>query len=285
MKIQIVKNAGFCYGVKRAHNMSQKAIEKSNGINVYSLGDLINNKQVIGKLEEKGLKVITNIDNLNESSSLIIRAHGIAKEIQEKIKNKNINFFDATCPYVKIPQKAVEKYNKLGYFIIIVGDKGHPEIIGIQSYAEKNNFVVCKNKDELPIQKIVNAKKIAVVSQTTLSLSILKKIVLELLPLTQELVVINSICDATDIRQKETEELAKKVDLMIIIGGRHSANTTRLYEISLNFTKSYHIETIKDIKNEWFNKDMFVGISAGASTPKNIIDEVYNYIKNLAKLK
>ena len=285
--IEVIKNAGFCYGVQKAYSMTLNEIDKSskNSKKIYSLGELIHNNQVIEELKDKGVKTVKKPEEITDkNSSVIIRAHGVPKEVMKKIKDKKIKPIDATCPYVKIPQNAVDEYNKKGYFVIIVGDDGHPEVIGIKSYADKDNYIITKTVDDLPIKELKKKRKVVIVSQTTLSFDILNRIVSHVILSVQEVIVINSICDATEVRQRETKELAKKSDIMIIIGGKHSANTKRLKEIASNYTKAYHIELETEIELEWFNNIKNIGISAGASTPNWIIEKVEKEIKTLLNL-
>ncbi len=284
-KIKKIKNAGFCYGVERAYNLAVKEL-KENKNTVYSLGDLIHNKQVVNELAQLGskpVKSLSEIENINNSdSSIIIRAHGISKETSNKIRQKGLKIIDATCPFVKVPQNAVKDYGKKGYFIFIAGDEGHPEVEGIKSYVDKNQRMIISDVSELnsDIFNKNRPKKATLVSQTTLSFEIFSKIALFLIKEIEELVVINSICDATNVRQKETRELARKSDIMIVIGGRHSANTKRLLQISAEYTEAIQIETEDELKKGWFENKDNIGITAGASTPNKIIERVENTIKN-----
>jgi 4-hydroxy-3-methylbut-2-enyl diphosphate reductase len=290
--IKTIKNAGFCFGVERAYNLAKKELKNNKHI-VYSLGDLIHNKQVVEELNTLGTKPIKDLSEIPtvqglvpSHDSVIIRAHGISKEINEEIKNKDLKIIDATCPYVKVPQNAVKEYGKKGYFIFIAGDEGHPEVEGIKSYVNEdkriiaNNVKTLKEKLNTQINNLNYPKKATLVSQTTLSFETLSEIALFLMKYIEELVVINSICDATNVRQQETRELAQKSDIMIIIGGRHSANTKRLQEISAEYTTSIQIETEYDLKKEWFKNKENIGITAGASTPNWIIERVENKIKD-----
>jgi len=280
-----IKNAGFCYGVQRAYDLAIKELKKKSD-KVYSLGDLIHNKQVVKELNELGANPIKNINEIplndDTNQAIIIRAHGISKEISDEIKKRNLKIIDATCPFVKIPQSAVKEYGKKGYFIFIAGDEGHPEVEGIKSYVKQEQRFIINTSEELNFNKIniTFPKKATLVSQTTLSFEIFSRIALFLIKKIEELVVINSICDATDIRQKETRELARKSDIMIIIGGRHSANTKRLLQISSEYTRSIQIETEQELKKEWFDKTEKIGITAGASTPGKIIKKVEEKIKS-----
>ena len=285
-KIKTIKNAGFCYGVERAYNLAIKELKNKKNT-VYSLGDLIHNKQVVTELNELGAKPIKSLDEINSSSShlskgsIIIRAHGINKETNKEIKNKDLKIVDATCPFVKVPQNAVKEYGNKEYFIFIAGDEGHPEVEGIKSYVDASQRLIISNHNEFKEHLFKTwPKKAALVSQTTLSFEIFSKIALFLIKEIEELVVINSICDATNIRQKETRELAEKSDIMIVIGGRHSANTKRLLQISQEYTKAIQIETEFELKKLWFDNLENIGITAGASTPNWIIERVEDKIKD-----
>ena len=280
--IKKIKNAGFCYGVERAYNMALEELRKQNG-KVYSLGDLIHNKEVVNQLNKLGAVPIRDLSRIDdtENSSVIIRAHGVSKEISEKIKTMGLRKIDATCPFVKVPQNAVKEYGRKGYFIFIAGDEGHPEVEGIKSYVSENQRMIIKSIDDIKINEKI--KKAALVSQTTLSFDTFSLLAVHLMKITEELVVINSICDATDIRQKETKDLAKESDLIIVIGGMHSANTKRLKEIAAKFTVTYQVETENDLRKEWFCNKENIGITAGASTPDFIIKRVEDKIKQIIK--
>lgn len=284
--IKTIKNAGFCYGVEKAYNLAIKELKNQKNT-VYSLGDLIHNKQVVAELNNLGAKPIKSLNEIKNPSSLsvkdsiIIRAHGVSKEINEKIKNKNLKIVDATCPFVKVPQNAVKKYGEKGYFIFIAGDEGHPEVEGIKSYVNENQRRIINDVKQLSVETQTDfPKKATLVSQTTLSFEVFSEIALFLMREIEELIVINSICDATNIRQKETRELAQKSDIIIVIGGRHSANTKRLLQISQEYTKAIQIETEFELKKEWFNHLNNIGITAGASTPNWIIERVEDKIKD-----
>jgi len=283
-KIEKIKNAGFCYGVERAYNLAIKEL-KNNRDTVYSLGDLIHNKQVVEELNNLGsqpIKSLSDIKNENDiNSSIIIRAHGISKETSNKITQKGLKIIDATCPFVKVPQNAVREYGDKGYFIFIAGDKGHPEVEGIKSYVDASQRLIIDSNNKLKGNLFKTwPKRATLVSQTTLSFEIFSKIALFLIKEVEELVVINSICDATNIRQKETRELAQKSDIMIVVGGRHSANTKRLLQIANEYTSAIQIETEHELKKEWFDNLENIGITAGASTPNWIIERIENKIRS-----
>jgi len=282
-KIKTIKNAGFCYGVERAYNLAVKELNNTENT-VYSLGDLIHNKQVVEELNELGARPIKELSEIKKNkASIIIRAHGISKEVNKKINEKNLNIVDATCPFVKVPQNAVKEYGNKGYFIFIAGDENHPEVEGIKSYVQESQRMIINNANKLHQISFTYPKKATLVSQTTMSFEIFSKIALFLMSKIEELVVINSICDATNIRQKETRELAQKSDIIIVIGGRHSANTKRLFQIAGEYTEAIQIETEFELEKKWFKNKENIGITAGASTPNWIIERVENKIKDFFK--
>ena len=267
MEIIIGKNAGFCYGVQRAVNNALEEVKKNK---TYCLGEIVHNQNVINKLEKSGLCFINTIEQAKGNT--IIRAHGVPKDIYEKAEKMNIKLIDLTCPSVLKIQNLADEYSNKGYFIIIVGKANHPEVIGIESRAG-SEYSIIDNKSDLSklLNKINNKKKILLISQTTHSSKKFDEIVKELKNSIKHDVVLEikkTICPSTEIRQKETEEIAKKVDLMIIIGDKRSSNTNKLYEIACKFCNKVifisnenelDLKSIKDIDS--------IGIMAGASTP------------------
>lgn len=288
MEIIVGKTAGFCYGVKRAVEGAQKEIEESKEP-VYCLGEIVHNSQVIEDLKCKGL-IFT--DNLEESKGeTIIRAHGVTKEIYDIAKNKGIELKDYTCPNVLKIHKIAEEYSDKGYYIFLCGSKKHPENIGTLSYCGKNVFIIEKEDDTIKaVEKFEKSKisKLLVISQTTYSLEkfyIIEEIIKNELSRNIELIVKNTICKATELRQKETEEISKKVDYMIIIGGTNSSNTKKLYDIAkINCKNCICVETKKQLKLEDVKKYYKIGIMAGASTPQESIEEIIDDIKNSVKI-
>lgn len=283
MEIKIGKNAGFCYGVKRAVD-GAKDVLKCENKEVYCLGELVHNKEVIMKLEEKGIKFIEQIDEAH--NLVIIRAHGVTKDIYEKAENNLLKIKDFTCPKVLIIHEIVEKYANDGFYIVLTGSKIHPENIGTISYCG-NNYSIIETPEELEnIQKDIlksKTKKVLLISQTTYSLKKFENIknkITEYLPKDIELVVKNTICPATRIRQEETEKMAKEVDAMIIVGGKNSSNTKKLYDIAKKYCiKSICIENEKEIDSKLLNGVNKIGIMAGASTPQSSIENVTSYLK------
>ncbi|MCX7990471.1 MAG: 4-hydroxy-3-methylbut-2-enyl diphosphate reductase [Proteobacteria bacterium] len=276
MEILVAKSAGFCYGVKRAIKMAKDTIEKSK-VNCFSLGPIIHNPIVVRDLEKEGLKVIENVRDIKKGT-LVIRSHGISKDESEYLKkNPKISVVDTTCPFVTKSKKFLVRLIRGGYNIFFLGDKDHPEVKGLLSYIN-NRAVVFKDPDELEIK---NYKKVGLISQTTQKIELLKKAVDRLLSSTEELRVFNTICKTTSIRQKEAVELAKKVDLMLVLGGKNSSNTKKLYEVCKSvLNKSFHIESPKEIDTRWLEGVKKVGITAGASTPKEHINDVIKFLRD-----
>lgn len=286
MKILVGKTAGFCYGVKRAVDGSIEQIEKNNNQDIYCLGELVHNKQVVLGLKEKGIKFIENIDEIkNKISKVIIRAHGIEKTIYVKAKEKNIDIIDYTCPNVLKIHKIAEEYKKQGYYIFLTGTENHPEVRGIISHCGENfSFITNEEDVENAIEnfKKSNIKKLLLISQTTYNIKKfenVKKLIEEKIQKNINLIVKNTICLATEQRQKETRELSTNVDMMIIIGGKNSSNTKKLYEIaSENCSNTICIETKDELDKKQYTNIEKIGIMAGASTPQKSIDEVIQFL-------
>ncbi|MBU3110816.1 4-hydroxy-3-methylbut-2-enyl diphosphate reductase [Clostridium lacusfryxellense] len=271
-QIILADSAGFCFGVKRAVDTAINMRKKYNN-KIYTLGPLIHNNDVVDFLKENLIYPIelNNIDSLKENDTLIIRSHGVSEDTINILKNTNLNVIDATCPYVSNIHKKVKKYYDLGYHIIIVGDKSHPEVIGINGWC-KNNAIILKSGDELDLI----ANRVCVVAQTTETQATWENVLTKVIKTSKEIVAFNTICSATEVRQKSAEELSKKVDAMIVIGGFNSSNTTKLYEICKKYCKNtIYVENVLGIPDE-FIKDKnlrIIGVTAGASTPNWIIDE------------
>lgn len=280
MKIIVGETAGFCYGVKNAVDKATEELQKSK--NVCCLGEIVHNKNVVNKLEKNGM---TFIDDLNENKALyktIIRAHGIAKKIYQDAKEKNIELVDLTCPKVLKIHKIVSEYASKKYFIFVIGSKVHPETLGTISFCGENSYVIEQEEDiKQAVNKLKcsNVKNLLVVVQTTFSIekfnSYINSIRAEIDPKDINIEVINTICNATKVRQEETNKLSKEVDFMIIIGGKNSSNTKKLYEIAIkNCSKVICIENSNEIDLLDFVNINKVGIMAGASTPQDSIDDV-----------
>lgn len=269
MKVMLAKRAGFCFGVKRATQMAFEAAGKDQ--KTFTLGPIIHSPQVVNKLEEMGVGVVKDLSGVS-NGTVIIRSHGVLASEMDEAHQKQLEVVDATCPFVKKAQEHVKYLSEAGYDVLVVGDADHPEVQGIVSYGKEKVYVVASGDQ---VKQLPKMGKMGVVAQTTQSFDNLKSVVTECLRRGGEVRVYNTICDATAVRQQEATELAQQVDCMIVIGGFNSANTRRLAEICTEIQpKTYHIETAAEIDCSWFQGVETVGVTAGASTPKWIIDEV-----------
>ncbi|EES90941.1 4-hydroxy-3-methylbut-2-enyl diphosphate reductase [Clostridium botulinum D str. 1873] len=270
MKIQLADKAGFCFGVNRAVDTALNSREKYNKP-IYTLGPLIHNNDVVKFLKSKDINSIEleDLDNLKENDVIVIRSHGITPKVFDILKEKKFIIADATCPYVAHIHERVKKYYELGYKIVIVGDSNHPEVIGINGYCNDTAII---SKDGLNISKL--PAKVCIVAQTTEKQENFQKVTEKIKPLCDELITFNTICNATKIRQEAASILSQNVDTMVVIGGFHSSNTTKLFEICKNNCKNtIHIENVKQIPKELINSSNNIGVTAGASTPDWIIKE------------
>jgi 4-hydroxy-3-methylbut-2-enyl diphosphate reductase len=283
VEIILARHAGFCFGVERAIELAENASKyTSKGKRVYTYGPLIHNPQEINRLKKLGIEVLDSEDKLDKNAVLILRSHGIPPQKERELMSKGVKIIDATCPYVKAVHEAVVQLVKEGYFIVLVGEKNHPEVKGTWGYLEDagGEGIIVETLEDL--KPALKKNKVGVIAQTTQNEQFFKEVVGELAVWVNELKVINTICNATSIRQDEVRELAPQVDVMIIIGGKNSGNTTRLYKIAKALNpNSHHIETPEELKEEWFKNAEKIGISAGASTPKWIIERVINRIKEI----
>jgi 4-hydroxy-3-methylbut-2-enyl diphosphate reductase len=277
-KIIIAKSAGFCFGVKRALDLVQDIAGKNK--EVYTFGPLIHNPQEVQRLEKENIKVIEDYSKI-EKGILVLRTHGIQLDVYENLsKKENIKLVDATCPFVKRAQDIVKELSKDTNTkqIIVIGERQHPEVVALVSYGKGKCLVVEDKKD---VKNVKKTDIIYIVSQTTQSPKKFDEIVEEISKISQ-IKVFNTICRATFDRQSAAQELAKEVDIMIVIGGKNSGNTTRLYQICSSITKTYHIETVEEIEKSWFYNADKIGITAGASTPDWIINNIERRIKEFA---
>jgi len=275
MRIVVAKTAGFCFGVKRAIDIAFKmAKEKRKG--VYTFGPLIHNPQVVEKLKDQGIIPIEDIRAKKNIKALIIRTHGIPLNLSKEISATGCEIIDATCPFVKKAQYYAKLLSEEGYQVIILGEKNHPEVRSLMSYANDDATVV---NDATPLPKLKN--KVGIVVQTTQPLEALKGVLSDVIKHTKEVKVYNTICNSTALRLKETETMAGKVDVMFVVGGKNSANTTQLARLCQSLSvPTHHIETSSEINKEWIKGAKKIGITAGASTPKWIIQEVEKRIRD-----
>lgn len=283
MNIIVGKNSGFCSGVKYTITKAKEKLKENSTIDC--LGEIIHNKQVVDALEKDGLRTINSIDEAK--NKVLIRAHGVSKEVYKLANLQGIELIDLTCPKVLAIHRQVENFANNNYFIFLFGIKNHPETIGTFSFCGKNSCVI-ENIDDIENAirtfKASNLNDLLIISQTTFSLSLfdeMAKIIVSSLGEKYNIHIEKSICNATNLRQVEAENLSHKVDLMIIIGGKNSSNTKKLYEIAIkNCKNAVLIQTKNDLELDFIKKFENIGIIAGASTPDYIIDEVYNFCLN-----
>lgn len=286
MEVLLAKTAGFCFGVKRAVETVYEQIEKQNkaegGLPIYTYGPIIHNEQVVRDLEEKGVRVLEGREELEalEEGIVIIRSHGIGRDICRLIEEKGLICVDATCPFVKRIHNIVEKESRAGKQIVIIGNPGHPEVEGIRGWCE-TPAVVVESEEEIRNLQFPADKEVCVVSQTTFNHNKFKDLV-EILDNTEYNVsVVDTICNATEERQAEAREIAALADVMIVVGGAHSSNTRKLYEIcSKECEQTCFIQTLEDLNLKVSESVRLIGITAGASTPNNIIEEVQTHVRN-----
>ncbi|MFA9465749.1 MAG: 4-hydroxy-3-methylbut-2-enyl diphosphate reductase [Velocimicrobium sp.] len=274
MNVQLAKSAGFCFGVKRAVDVVYDAIGK--GKKVYTYGPIIHNDEVVNDLKSRGVSVIHSLEKLHtiEKGIVIIRSHGISKREYECIENSGFEIIDATCPFVKKIHNSVEKKSKNGDVVIIVGNDGHPEVEGIKGWCNKK-FLVVGSIEEAEKCEVSFGQNVFVVAQTTFNYKKFKDIVEIISKKGYDILALNTICNATEERQTEASNLAKVCDAMIVIGGKQSSNTRKLYEICKEeCADTYYIQTLVDLDLDKLRSFRSVGITAGASTPNNIIKEV-----------
>lgn len=276
MKISIAEHSGFCYGVKRALRLTQKTCAQKNGP-VYTMGDLIHNPQVIAELKNKGIRSVESTEDIEEGT-VIIRSHGVAPKTYDLLKRKNLNIVDATCPIVKKIQKLAAGLARSGEEIIIVGNKNHPETQGLRGFS-LNKAVIVESAEQaaaLPFRR-----NRAVLVQSTQDIFLFEDIVAVLMRKTEELRVFNTLCRFTQVRQQSTSELAGKVDTLFVIGGKNSSNTNKLFQIAKRILpRTYFIERADNITSEMLKESDDIGISGGASTPPEAIQEAVEFIKD-----
>lgn len=284
MEIFKAEHIGFCFGVKRAINRANQILtEIQNTNDVYMLGEIIHNPQVIKKFQKKGVNIIQEVSQVPSHKYLITRAHGISRSEYEAAKKRNLRLIDTTCPYVKKIHQFADILRKEYYQIIIFGDTDHPEIKSLLSCINDNARVI-QSVEEIKKCSFAYKEKIGLLSQTTKDIKQYRKIISEIFNKNKidELRIFNTICKATKLRQDSTRKLAKKVDLMIVVGGLNSANTTRLATLSKQVgVKTYHIETADNLKAQWFHGKKKIGITSGTSTPDYITTNIIKRIKEI----
>ena len=280
MEVKVAKSAGFCFGVKRAVDTVYDEIGKAE--NIYTYGPIIHNEEVVADLEKKGVMVIGEKDNPADykPGTVVIRSHGVGRQIYEELEKSGHKIFDASCPFVKKIHNIVNQMSTDGYQVVVIGNRNHPEVVGIIGWCDQNKpAIIIENSEEAYDFEAKEGDKICIVSQTTFNLNKFNELVEIFKEKGYYINVVNTICNATELRQKEAEEIAKESDAVIVIGGLSSSNTQKLFEICRReCNNTQYIQTLNDLDVDSLDVKR-VGITAGASTPNNIIEEVQNYVR------
>ena len=285
MNVKVAETAGFCFGVQRAVDRVYELIG-SDAAPIYTLGPIIHNEEVVSDLEKKGVAVICEKDlGSLKGGTVVIRSHGVGRRVYNTIKKYGLGYVDVTCPFVLKIHKIVERESSRGAHIVIIGDPDHPEVQGICGWCQ-GPYTVIRNKEEAEAFVPPKGKKISIVSQTTFNYNKFKDLVEILCKKRYDnnvlniLNILNTICNATEERQREAKNIAGEVDTMLVVGGRHSSNTQKLFEIcKKECGNTYYIQTPVDLDSEMFQCSSYVGITAGASTPNKIIEEVQEHVR------
>ena len=286
MEVKVAKTAGFCFGVQRAVDKVYELIDSCQD-RLFTLGPIIHNEEVVNDLEKKGVRVASEeeLKTLPKGSTVVIRSHGVGKKVYDQLKECGLSYVDVTCPFVLKIHRIVEKESKAGSHIVIIGDPDHPEVVGICGWCIGSYTVIRTKQDALDFVP-PESKNVCIVSQTTFNYNKFKDVV-EILrekrydnTVLNILNILNSICNATEERQREAKSIAGEVDTMLVVGGRHSSNTQKLFEIcKKECENTYYIQTPVDLDSDMFQCSSYVGITAGASTPKKIIEEVQEHVR------
>ena len=282
MEVVVAKTAGFCFGVERAVRKVYEQIETGHPP-IFTLGPIIHNEEVVRDLEGRGVRVLPDEESLKDlkEGTVIIRSHGVGRAVYDRIKARGLSVVDATCPFVKKIHRVVQEQNGLGRRVIIIGDKDHPEVQGIRGWGDEKTLVV-KDEAEMADLPDLTGEKLCIVSQTTFNYNKFQDLVEKFSEKGYDIFVLNTICNATQERQVEAGRIASQVDAMIVVGGKSSSNTRKLYEICRKECKNtYYIQTVGDFDPESVSSVRSVGITAGASTPKNIIEEVHTNVRGI----
>ncbi|MCI8606381.1 MAG: 4-hydroxy-3-methylbut-2-enyl diphosphate reductase [Hungatella sp.] len=282
MEVVVAKTAGFCFGVERAVRKVYEQIETGRPP-IFTLGPIIHNEEVVRDLEGRGVRVLPDEESLKDlkEGTVIIRSHGVGRAVYDRIKARGLSVVDATCPFVKKIHRVVQEQNGLGRRVIIIGDKDHPEVQGIRGWGDEKTLVV-KDEAEMADLPDLTGEKLCIVSQTTFNYNKFQDLVEKFSEKGYDIFVLNTICNATQERQVEAGRIASQVDAMIVVGGKSSSNTRKLYEICRKECKNtYYIQTVGDFDPESVSSVRSVGITAGASTPKNIIEEVHTNVRGI----
>ena len=283
MEVKLAKSAGFCFGVKRAIDTVYEQVE--TGKKIYTLGPIIHNEEVVKDLEEKGVRVLETEQDLEKvkDGTIIIRSHGVSKHVYESIKRQKLEYVDATCPFVRKIHKIVEEESGKGNTILIIGNENHPEVAGIRGWSQSEAYVINTAEEavkfDIPVEK-----KLCIVSQTTFNYNKFQELVEIINKKSYNITIKNTICNATEERQTEARDIARKVSAMIVIGDKSSSNTRKLYEICKGECEdTFYIQTLRDLNLNDLRFIDSIGITAGASTPNNIIEEVYTNVREFCR--
>ena len=286
MEVKVAKTAGFCFGVQRAVDKVYELIDSCQD-RLFTLGPIIHNEEVVNDLEKKGVRVASEeeLKTLPKGSTVVIRSHGVGKKVYDQLEECGLSYVDVTCPFVLKIHRIVEKESKAGSHIVIIGDPDHPEVVGICGWCIGSYTVIRTKQDALDFVP-PEGKNVCIVSQTTFNYNKFKDLV-EILrkkrydnTVLNILNILNTICNATEERQREAKSIAGEVDTMLVVGGRHSSNTQKLFEIcKKECENTYYIQTPVDLDSDMFQCSSYVGITAGASTPKKIIEEVQEHVR------
>lgn len=264
VEIVVARYAGYCYGVERALRLTGEALEGAPAP-VATLGPIIHNPRVVGSLEERGVRVVDDVGHAG-SGTLIVRTHGVSPDVLEHARSRRLNVVDATCPFVSVAQRKAAMLRDAGYAVVILGERDHPEVVGLQGFAGADAVVV-EDASGLPLERL-RGRRVGVVVQTTQTRANLSALAAELAPAARELLVFNTVCDATEKRQSAACEMAEEVDVVVVVGGRNSANTARLAQLCAAIEpRTHHIESAAELRPEWLVGAGRVGVTAGASTP------------------
>lgn len=282
MSVELAKTAGFCFGVKRAVDTVYQQIEQYRGEKIFTYGPIIHNEEVIKDLRSHGVEVLNDEEELKTADAdvVVIRSHGVAKYIYDILEERGITCVDATCPFVKKIHKIVAEKSAEGSYIVIVGNGEHPEVQGIRGWAGEQVTVVQTPEDAERFELPDKDQKVCIVAQTTFNYNKFKELVEIISKKRYDIVVLNTICNATKERQTEARQIAARVDAMVVIGDKRSSNTQKLFEICKEeCLNTYYIQTLDDLDINQLRSVESVGITAGASTPNNIIEEVQNNVR------
>ena len=281
MNCKVGEHAGFCFGANRAVESLEDALKENKPI--YTYGPILNNDILVESYKKRGVTVVDNIEEFDNlpKGKIIIRSHGVGRDIYESLVATGFEIFDATCPFVKRIHRIVEKQSQLGDKIVVVGNPRHPEVMGIVGWVDGNDAYVVEKEEDIDKLNFEKSDKITLVSQTTFNRNKFQELVEIFEKRSYNIDVMNTICDATRVRQEEADALSKEADVMIVIGDEKSSNSRKLYDICrANCDQTFFIQTLEDIKGRLNVVSNLVGITAGASTPKYIIEEVQKYVRN-----